>query len=65
MVKQAKKIILTADSSKYGRTHSLNVVSLQAVDTIITDNQLSDDDADSITQIGVNLYRVWKPRKRS
>lgn len=58
MVKQAKKIILTADSSKYGRTHSLNVVSLQAVDTIITDNQLSDDDADSITQIGVNLYRV-------
>lgn len=58
MVRQAKSVILTVDSSKYGRTHSLNVAPIHDVDMIITDNQLGDDDAKILTDSGIKLYRV-------
>jgi DeoR/GlpR family transcriptional regulator of sugar metabolism len=58
MVAHAKKVILTADSSKFGRILSLKVAPISAIDTIITDNQLSDSDTQTLKQLGVDVLRV-------
>lgn len=58
MVNQAKKVILTADSSKYGRSLSLNVTPITGVDVLITDYQLPDQDADELARLGLDVIRV-------
>ena len=58
MVIRAKRVILTADSSKYGRTHSLNVAPIHDFDVIVSDSQLSDEDAKTLTDSGIELFRV-------
>ena len=58
MVKQARKVILTADGSKFGRSLSLNVVPIDEIDMIISDHQLSDADAQTLEEIGLDVIRV-------
>lgn len=58
MVKQARNVILTADSSKFGRVLSLNVAPIDTIDMIISDVKLSDADAQRIIDHGVELLRV-------
>lgn len=58
MVKQAKNVVLVADSSKYGHIRSLHVADLNELSHIITDNGLSDADVDDIQALGVEVLRV-------
>lgn len=58
MVKQAKKVILTADGSKYGHSLSLNVAPITAVDVLISDNQLSDAATQKLQAKGLDVIRV-------
>ena len=58
MVQQSKRVILTADGSKYGHIMSLNVAPISAVDVLISDNQLSDADTDELRAAGVDVIRV-------
>lgn len=58
MVQQATRVVLVADSSKYGRNLSLNVAPLSKVDVLVTDTLLSDSDAQAIEAHGVTVLRV-------
>ncbi|MEM9955409.1 MAG: D-beta-D-heptose 1-phosphate adenosyltransferase, partial [Chloroflexota bacterium] len=58
MVAHAKKVILTADGSKFGRTLSLKVAPIRAIDTIITDYQLRDTDVQALQDAEVDVLRV-------
>lgn len=58
MVQQSKKVVLTADGSKYGHSLSLNVAPITAIDVLISDHQLGDDDAAELQAAGVEVFRV-------
>lgn len=58
MVKNSKKVILTADGSKFGRALSLNVAPITDIDVLITDEQLSEKDAQALQALGVEVLRV-------
>jgi DeoR/GlpR family transcriptional regulator of sugar metabolism len=58
MVQQASKVVLVADSSKYGRNLSLNVAPLSKIDVLVTDTLMSDSDAQAIEAHGVTVLRV-------
>ena len=58
MVQQARKVILTADGSKFGRSLSLNVVPISEIDVLISDHQLSDANAQTLEEIGLEVIRV-------
>lgn len=59
MVQQAARVVLVADGSKFGRVNSLNVAPLSAIDILITDDQLSDEDLQAIKAAGVGvIYAV-------
>lgn len=58
MVNQAKRIVLLADGSKFGRVSSLNVVQLKSIDILITDDQLSSENVHVISDLGVQVLRV-------
>ncbi len=58
MVEQARKVILTADGSKFGRSLSLKVAPISAIDVLISDHQLSDADALALQNIGLEVIRV-------
>jgi len=58
MVAQAKRIVLVADGSKFGRTLSLNVAPITAIDLIISDDQLSDTNTQALNDLGVEVIRV-------
>lgn len=58
MVKQAAKIVLLADSSKFGKIRPLTVAPLRAIDIVITDNHLSDEHCEAIAALGPEVIRV-------
>jgi len=58
MVQQAARVALVADGSKFGRLLSLNVAPLSAIDFLITDNQISDEDVQAIEAVGVTVIRA-------
>ncbi len=58
MVRRASQVCVLADSSKFGRVLSLNVVALTEVDALITDTGLSDEYASAIGALGVEVIRV-------
>ena len=58
MIKAASKVILVADSSKFGR-RSLGVISdISSVDVVITDNNAADQDIYRIKQMGIQVFTV-------
>lgn len=58
MVQRSKKVILTADGSKYGHSLSLNVAPIAAIDVLISDTQLDDAAAAQLRAAGVEVFRV-------
>lgn len=58
MVQQAHKVILVTDGSKFGRKQSLTVAPIQALDVLISDDRLSDSDAEQLAAIGLEVLRV-------
>jgi DeoR family transcriptional regulator of aga operon len=58
MIKAASEVILVADSSKFGR-RSLGVIAdINAVDGIITDDNIKKDDLAGLQQSGIKVYLV-------
>jgi len=58
IVQRAEKVVLLADSSKYGLRQSLTVIPMDSVDVVITDSDLSDTAVASLERIGVEVIRV-------
>ncbi|NUF28469.1 transcriptional regulator, DeoR family [Gilliamella bombicola] len=58
MSKAAAKLILLADSTKFGRRSPNVVCELSAVDTIITDDNLDDRYYDALMQKGIKVIKV-------
>ncbi|XKM12945.1 DNA-binding transcriptional repressor [Orbaceae bacterium ac157xtp] len=58
MCKAAEKVILLADSSKFGRRTPNVVCGLGTIDTIITDSGLDNKYYDALTKLGINVIRV-------
>ncbi len=58
MVQQSKRVILTADGSKYGHCLSLNVAPITEIDALISDQQLGDADVAELRAVGVDVFRV-------
>lgn len=58
MIKAAEEVILLADSSKFGR-RSLGVIdSLDSIDRIITDRNISESDFKRLSEIGIEVLIV-------
>lgn len=55
MVESAKKVILVADSSKFGKVSTINFAMLDEIHTIITDNGITTDMRNSIMERGIEL----------
>lgn len=58
MNQQARKTILVADSSKYGKNGFVKILSLDHLDSIICDTGLERDNADSIRESGTDIRLV-------
>lgn len=58
MVRQGQRVVLLADSSKFGRNAAMNVVDLSAIGLIITDTRMSDSAVTLIQNLGVEVWRV-------
>ena len=58
MVQQANRVALVADGSKFGHVLSLNVAPLSAIDFLITDHQLNDEDIQAIKSVGVTVIQA-------
>jgi len=58
MAEHAERTVLVADSSKFGHAGFYRILPLEAVDILITDSGLSDEDAESIGSRGVSVMRV-------
>lgn len=55
VIEQAKEVIITADSSKFGRDVLAHICPVSAVDLIITDKQLSDNILTKFENASVNI----------
>lgn len=58
MLERAEKVVVLADSSKFGRVLSMGIAPLSAIDVLITDVNLSDRAASEIEAQGVDILRV-------
>lgn len=58
MLKQAARVVLVADGSKYGRILSLNVTPLSKIDVLVTDHQMSAADVKAVEAVGVTVLRA-------
>ncbi len=58
IVQRAERVVLLADSSKFGKRQSLTVIPIDRVDTVITDNDLSDASANRLVALGIEVIRV-------
>ncbi len=58
MVARTRRVVLVADSSKFGKVLSLNVAPLQSLHSLVTDQGLSDEAARVIAAPGVQVIRV-------
>lgn len=55
MVQCANYVVVAADSSKVGREEFVSFAPLSSVDTLITDDEISDQDRDELTRSGVEV----------
>ena len=58
MVKASRKVVAVCDSTKFDRSSMALIVPPTAVHTVITDDQISDADADSLRSSGIELIIV-------
>ena len=55
LIKQADELVVLADSSKFDRRSSLIICELSKINTIITDDRISDTAASMLDAADVNL----------
>ncbi|NEE41879.1 DeoR/GlpR transcriptional regulator, partial [Streptomyces sp. SID7982] len=58
VIKAARRVVLLADSGKFGQEHFARFGALTDVDLLITDTGLSPDDARSIESRGTEVVRA-------
>lgn len=58
MLEAAERVVVLADSSKFGKHLSMRVTPLSRIDMLITDTNLSDVDTKTIESAGVEVLRV-------
>jgi DeoR family fructose operon transcriptional repressor len=58
MVASARRVILVADSSKYGARHFARFATLRQVDVVVTDTGLTEEQADEIAGHGPEVIRA-------
>jgi DeoR family transcriptional regulator of aga operon len=58
IVQRSEKVVLLADSSKYGKRQSLTIVPMESVDLLITDKDLDDTATERLERLGVEVLRV-------
>lgn len=58
MVKASRKVVAVCDSTKFARSSMALIVPPTAVHTVITDDQISDADADALRSAGIELILV-------
>ncbi len=63
LMSSSKEVILVADSSKFGLVSPAHFGDLSAIDTIITDNNLSMEYRETIKSLNINLIIVNDPVK--
>ena len=55
MVKCANHVVVTADSSKFGREDLVSFAPLSAVRTVVTDNEIRDHERRQLIDAGVDV----------
>lgn len=58
MANASTRVVAVCDSSKFGRRSLARIVPPSAIHTIITDDQLSDEDMETLTSAGIEVIRV-------
>ena len=58
MKEHAQTTVLVADSSKYGRFGFINVLSLSAMDMILTDSDLEENALTELARAGINIVKT-------
>lgn len=58
MVQASTRVVAVCDSSKFGRRSLARIVPTTAIHTIITDDQLSQEDFEGLTSAGIEVIRV-------
>jgi len=58
MVHAAEKVVMVCDSTKFGRRSLSLIVPADAIHTVITDTNLSEDQAEAIKALGVEVILV-------
>jgi DeoR family transcriptional regulator of aga operon len=58
MIRAAQKIIVLADSSKFGKKGFGRICGLEEVDQIITDNLIKEDYKEKFTELGIDVIIV-------
>lgn len=61
MIKHAKRVIVLADHSKFGRVAPLKIADMSAVQQIITDIGIPDADRRAIESLGVEIVLAGEP----
>lgn len=58
MVKAAKRVVVVCDSTKFGRRSLAFIAPTSAIHTIVTDTELSAEDAEQLRSAGVNIIKA-------
>ena len=58
MVHAAARVIVVCDSTKFGRCSLAVISSLKPVDTVVTDERLSKEDAEALASLGIKVIRA-------
>lgn len=58
VIAAARRVVLLADSGKYGQRHFARFGDLSHVDLLITDTGLSPEDARAIENLGTEVVRA-------
>lgn len=58
MAQRGARVVLLADSSKFGQRHSARVIGLDTLDMVITDTGLGDEDARALEAASLEVVRV-------
>jgi len=58
MMKTAARVVAVCDSTKFGRRSLALIAPLKAIHTVITDDRLSNADAETLTSLGIEVVRA-------
>ncbi|MBA2693817.1 MAG: DeoR/GlpR transcriptional regulator [Rubrobacter sp.] len=58
MVASGRRVVLLADHTKFGEEHFVKFAGIEAMDAIITDDGLSEDEAKKYEEAGIEVFRA-------